>query len=278
MRVLLLYQFFKWFTLATNSEKLLIEEMNLKNYSLISNLTSGNECTVFLFQNTQDQTDFVVNKLANPGDLIGIKEIENEKNIFEILASIPDYKDYVIGYYGSKIVDSATILEIEYAPEKNLADYLKSSQGLTNCDYAQLGLNFLEAVHFLHSNGIAHLGLYPRNIFVKNINGKIKPLIGDFGKSLDYYAYLLGLDKNLVPITKKKIVNQETKTILHLLFYIFMDTQLSNYFLKFHNHLLQLEVNPELANVTDFLLKTYKTHFITGTCNQCEILSGLSIC
>ena len=276
MRVLLFYNFIKWFTLATNPSKLLIDEMALKNYSLISDLTSGNECNVFLFQNTQNQNDLIINKMAKPRDFIGMEEIENEKNIFEILASIPDYKKYVIGYYGSKIVDSSTVLEIEYAPGKNLVEYLRSSPNLNDCDYANLGLDILEAVNFLHSNGIAHLGLYARNIFVKNVNVKIKPFIGDFGKSLNYYNYLETLSKNLVLEMNKRVVNQETKTIFNLLSFIFKDSQLSNYFLEYLNDLPPVEAHTELPDISALILKLYKSHFITVTGNQCEIFTGNS--
>ena len=48
---------------------------------MLLNLTSGNECNVFLFQNTQNQNDLIVNKMAKPRDFLGMEEIENEKNI-----------------------------------------------------------------------------------------------------------------------------------------------------------------------------------------------------
>jgi serine/threonine protein kinase len=253
-------------------------DMWKNKYMMKDDLTSGHECMVLLFQNNQKPPTFMINKFARPGEPDGITEILNEKRIFETLSCIKNYKDYIIGYYGSKIIDGTTVLQIEYAPEKNLWHYLNNNINLSKSDLVTMAYELVEAVLFLHTNHIIHWGLFPRNIFIKKNGQLVKPVLGDFGKSFDYSKYLSKFND---PITLKKerveIFQHENKQVLDIIYYILSRAVPIENIKSFKSHIDS--INDDYDNIgliTLDIFSAIENHFIRQICDVCGFIPLLS--
>ena len=106
------------------------------------------------------------------------------KDEFEALAHVPKHPNianYEVLYsfeMPNGIFDYAVM---QYYPDGNLSNAIK--QGLTEEQKEDIATQLLEGIAFLHKHKVVHRDLKPSNILIVKHEGRIIPLITDFGLS-----------------------------------------------------------------------------------------------
>lgn len=109
---------------------------------------------------------------------IAAKQSEQLKNEIDILKSLSHEK--ILTYYGSAETDRHLRLFMEYMPGGSLAAHIKERKVLNEDDSRKFTLQILQAVSYIHSQGIIHRDVKGSNVLLDQF-GNIK--VADFGLS-----------------------------------------------------------------------------------------------
>lgn len=109
---------------------------------------------------------------------IAAKQSEQLKNEIDILKSLSHEK--ILTYYGSAVTDRHLRLFMEYMPGGSLAEHIKQRKVLNEDDARKFTLQILQAVFYLHTQGIIHRDIKGSNVLLDQF-GNIK--VADFGLS-----------------------------------------------------------------------------------------------
>ena len=87
-------------------------------------------------------------------------------------------------------IDGNTIfLVMEYLQGQTLKDFLRERGILSPMETAKIGSKIANALHAAHSLGVIHRDLKPGNIIMTTINGKLEPVVIDFGLAKLFIQY-----------------------------------------------------------------------------------------
>ena len=122
-----------------------------------------------------------VKKTAN-GKVLSLKDE------IEALSGLPDHpnianyeKDKLFTFKTSQGVFDYAVMQ--YYPDGNLSNAIAIKPGLTDEQKEDIALQLLEGIGFLHKHKVVHRDLKPSNILIVKHEGRIIPLITDFGLS-----------------------------------------------------------------------------------------------
>lgn len=116
------------------------------------------------------------NKILEKKDRISI---EREIKILKYL-----HHENIIQLYSSIQTKSSIFLIMEYAPGKELFDYISKKRRLSELESSNLYLQVLSGINYLSKNNICHRDIKPENLLLNSSKTKIK--IADFGLSIMY--------------------------------------------------------------------------------------------
>lgn len=116
------------------------------------------------------------NKILEKKDRISI---EREIKILKYL-----HHENIIQLYSSIQTKSSIFLIMEYAPGKELFDYITKKRRLSEFESSNFYLQVLSGINYLSKNNICHRDIKPENLLLNSSKNKIK--IADFGLSIMY--------------------------------------------------------------------------------------------
>ena len=116
------------------------------------------------------------NKILEKKDRISI---EREIKILKFL-----HHENIIQLYSSIQTKSSIFLIMEYAPGKELFDYISKKRRLSEFESSNFYLQVLSGINYLSKNNICHRDIKPENLLLNSSKNKIK--IADFGLSIMY--------------------------------------------------------------------------------------------
>lgn len=116
------------------------------------------------------------NKILEKKDRISI---EREIKILKYL-----HHENIIQLYSSIQTKSSIFLIMEYAPGKELFDYISKKRRLSEFESCNFYLQVLSGINYLSKNNICHRDIKPENLLLNSSKNKIK--IADFGLSIMY--------------------------------------------------------------------------------------------
>ncbi|OHT02287.1 CAMK family protein kinase [Tritrichomonas foetus] len=147
------------------------------NYKATAVLNRGSTCIVLLAQNSINYKTYAVKAISK--EYIQIAGIEHRiKNEIKILNSISHPN--IIHIEEVLELDGLYLIVMEYCPNGDLYQILGDPNQYAKMDKFKIVQDILNALHHLHSNGIAHGDIKAENIvFDENYNAKLT----DFGYS-----------------------------------------------------------------------------------------------
>lgn len=138
-------------------------------------------------------------------EVMFLEKFNGEPNILQVLAT-DEFTSHKTGQAKYAMIT-------EYCEEGDLLDKM-SKETIPSEDLPELFKSLITALQKIHKQGIIHRDLKPENIFLKKVDGKLIPVIADFGVSYDktdadQRGKKLGTVLYLHPIIAKAIVNSK---------------------------------------------------------------------
>ena len=140
----------------------------------------GGTSTIYLVEKIKTGKTYVA-KIYNDD-----KDFENEVNILKHLSSLNNpniiklisYSDEQIEKIDDPIKENKKYVILDYFPNKDLFNYIKTLNGLSEQETKKMFYQIVKAVQQCHNNGIYHGDLKPENIL---LNENYEPVLCDFG-------------------------------------------------------------------------------------------------
>ncbi len=169
------------------------------NFIIKKLLGYGSQANIYLgklMYSKEEVTDekYYVCKLSKKFDEKTIELFNNDFEIVNFLCEQKSKSKYIVCYHYLVQDDENQIIMLimDYFKGMALYDWIVKKPNIIDLNYDVIVENLLNAVYFLHSNGVIHRDLKPENIMYDGTNIKII----DFG--LSCYATDLSCLKNLV--------------------------------------------------------------------------------
>lgn len=152
--------------------------MDREGYRYLKQLGKGYFSTVVLAEHTLSKNKVAI-KVLNKKRLADMEHTVLAKVWREIDIHKTLKHRHVIQLYEAIETDTDILVVLEYAPGRELFEFLVASGRLPEHDARKLFQQIIAALEYCHSKGITHRDLKPENILLDEA-GNVK--IADFGK------------------------------------------------------------------------------------------------
>lgn len=158
-----------------------------EKYKIIRQIGKGTFGQVCLAQDIHNDNKVALKFISNCiNNKDNIKSIFNEFNIQKLFTNC----EYIVKVHDCLKHNNENIVVMEYCNLGNLFDYLKISKLDLN-QLFEIFKSIVMGIKEIHEKNIIHRDIKSMNIFVSEINSKIKVKIGDFGsaKQMGYKVF-----------------------------------------------------------------------------------------
>ena len=147
------------------------------DYKFLQMIGKGGFAEVFLVTNTKYDDNLFVAKVMNFAN-----DVESMKNIKSFDAEISALSKLnhpnIIRIYDHFQHNEKLCLILEYCPNGSLMDEIERNNGLSLARFIEVSKQLVDALHYCHSQGVAHRDIKPNNVLLEE-NRRVK--LADFG-------------------------------------------------------------------------------------------------
>ncbi len=135
-----------------------------------------------IYKITKDNVEFAIKRMDRSDDE---PFAESEMKMHRQLSCLPRYDNYLTRFFDSCITPKEILIAMEYCKHDSIHNFMEDffPEGLSLlpfADFAEILVEMLTCIEFLHSHNIVHRDIKPDNYLI-NADGKIK--LCDFGFS-----------------------------------------------------------------------------------------------